>query len=251
MASNTEFRTQSNASFYQFSMQTVRVLLVDTKDTVKKLLQQPHQSPESMKFIVTLMKAKEAKATIPSLGREYDVIFFGEKVPQKYVLDLALLVRENFVKMPMLMLTKQSEAKVPIDLQHAGVDDVLNIAELNTPLFGWTFQSILEQSEVRNKLKDYDVLRFRLKHIDESLGDLMHKINNPLSVIRLTLYHLENPKLPAEKRESFLKILVEHVRKIDSHMDELRVIRRQLGKDAHILSKILSMKGVKQAVSTQ
>ncbi len=251
MASNTESRTQSNVSFYQFSMQTVRVLLVDTRDTVKKLLEGSLLNAESMKFVVTLLNTKAAKSTIDNIGREYDVVFFGEKTPHKVVQNLTLLFRASGIKAPILLLTKQSEAKLPEELERAGVDDMMNIAEMTTPLFVWSFQSILEQSDVRKKLKDYDVLRFRLKHIDESLGDLMHKINNPLSVIRLTLYHLENPNLPGDKRESFFKILVEHVKKIDSHMDELRTIRKQLGKDANILSKILSMKAVKHVVSAQ
>jgi len=232
-------------------MQTVRVLLVDTKDTVKKLLEGSLLNADSMKFVVTLLNTKGAKQTIHNLGRDFDVVFFGERTSHKVVRELALLLRASGIKSPMLLLTKQSEAKLPAELESAGLDDVINVAEMATPLFVWTFQSIVEQSDVRKKLKDYDVLRFRLKHIDESLGDLMHKINNPLSVIRLTLYHLENPNLPNDKRESFFKILVEHVKKIDSHMDELRTIRRQLGKDASILSKILSMKAVKQVVSSK
>ncbi len=232
-------------------MQTVRVLLVDTKDTVKKLLEQELLNADSMKFVVTLISAKAAKSAIESIDHDTDVVFFGEKTPLRVVSSMATQFRASGIKAPILMLTRQSEAKLPEELEEAGVDDMLNIAEMNTPLFIWTFQSLLEQAEVKKKLKDYDVLRHRLKHLDESLGDLMHKINNPLSVIRLTLYHLENPSLPGDKREMFFKILVEHVKKIDSHMDELRSIRRQLGKDANILTKILAMKAVKQVVAAQ
>jgi len=251
MASTREFRTQSEVSFYQFTMQSVRVLLVDSKDTVKRILERPELNSDSMKFVVTLLGTAAARATADEVQRSHDVVFFGEKNSPKSVRDLASLYRSHGVKLPMFMLTRQSEAKLPAELDSAGIDNMLNIAEMSTPLFGWTFQSVLEQSEVRKKLKDYDVLRYRLKHIDESLGDLMHKINNPLSVIRLTLYHLENPSITAEKREALLKILVEHVKKIDSHMDELRNVRRQLGKDANLLTKILSMKAVKRVVSAQ
>lgn len=232
-------------------METVRVLLVDTKDTVKRLLEQELLNADAVKFVVSLISARAAKNTINSLKHDYDVVFFGEKTPVKIVASMASHFRASGIKAPILMLTRQSEAKLPEELERAGVDDVLNTAEMNTPLFVWTFQSLLEQAEVKKKLKDYDVLRHRLKHLDESLGDLMHKMNNPLSVVRLTLYHLENPNLPGDKREMFFKILVEHVKKIDSHMDELRTIRRQLGKDATILAKILSMKAVKQVVAAQ
>ena len=251
MESGNECRMQSNTSLYESSMETVRVLLVDTKDAVKRLLEQELRNADSMKFVVTLFSTKTARTAIDSFSDHYDVIFFGERTPPRIVATMATQFRASGIKAPILMLTKQSEARLPEELDHAGVDDLLNIAEMNTPLFVWTFQSLLEQTEVRKKLKDYDVLRHRLKHLDESLGDLMHKMNNPLSVVRLTLYHLENPNLPGDKREMFFKILVEHVKKIDSHMDELRIIRRQLGKDANILTKILSMKEVKQVVAAQ
>lgn len=232
-------------------MQTLRVLLVDNKETVKKLLEEKLLNADSMKFRVTLLGPKSAKHTIEGIGNDFDVVLFGEKTPPKIVAEMARSFRSTGVKVPMLMLTNQSEARLPESLDQAGVDDMLNIAEMNTPLFVWTLQSLLEQVEVRKKLKDYDVLRFRLKHIDESLGELMHKINNPLSVIRLTLYHLENPNLAPDKREVFFKLLVDHVKKIDAHMDELRGIRRQLGKDTSILTKILSLKAVKQVVASQ
>jgi hypothetical protein len=232
-------------------MQTLRVLLVDNKETVKKLLEEKLLNADAMKFVVTLFNPKSAKHAIEGVGHDFDVIAFGEKLSPKVVADMAKLFRSVGVKAPMLMLTNQSEARLPQLLDQAGIDDMLNIAEMNTPLFVWTFQSLLEHVEVRKKLKDYDVLRFRLKHIDESLGELMHKINNPLSVIRLTLYHLENPNLAPDKREVFFKLLVEHVKKIDGHMDELRSIRRQLGKDTSLLTKILSLKAVKQVVAAQ
>jgi signal transduction histidine kinase len=105
--------------------------------------------------------------------------------------------------------------------------------------------------EMRKKAKDYDILRNRLKNIDESLGNLMHKINNPLSIVRLTLYHLDDPGLPQEKRDIFLKMMIESVRKIDTHINELRSIRRQLGEDTTIIAKILAMKAVRQVVASR
>jgi signal transduction histidine kinase len=176
---------------------------------------------------------------------------FGEKVPQTSVIELVRSLRAKNAKLPVFCLTKTSEAKLTPELERAGVDDMMNVAEMRTPLFAWTFQSLLEQVEMRKKAKDYDILRNRLKNIDESLGNLMHKINNPLSIVRLTLYHLDDPGLPQEKRDIFLKMMIESVRKIDTHINELRSIRRQLGEDTTIIAKILAMKAVRQVVASR
>lgn len=231
-------------------MQTVRVLLVDSKDTVKNLLEHELLNAEMMKFVVTLWSVREARKNIHHVQRDYDVVFFGEKLALSSVTELTRALRGKNVKIPLIVLTKQSEAKPSKDLEHAGVDDLLNVAEMRTPLFAWTFQSLLEQVEMRKKAKDYDVLRNRLKHIDESLGDLMHKINNPLSVVRLTLYHLEKPDLSKDKREVFIKLMIDSVKKIDAHINELRSIHRQLGEDTTIITKILAMKAVRQVIAS-
>ena len=231
-------------------MQTVRVLLVDTKDTVKNLLEHELLNAEMMKFVVTLFSVREAKKQIHHIQHDYDVVFLGEKLSASVIVDLARSLRGKNLKIPLFVLTKLSEAKPSKDFEHAGVDDLLNVAEMRTPLFAWTFQSLLEQVEMRKKAKDYDVLRNRLKHIDEALGELMHKINNPLSVVRLTLYHLEKPDLSKDKREVFIKLMIDSVKKIDAHINELRSIHRQLGEDTTIITKILAMKAVRQVIAS-
>ena len=167
------------------------------------------------------------------------------------VIDLTKLVRLRQSELPIFKLTLESEAKLPHKLDQAGVDDMMNIAEIATPLFTWTFQSMLEHADVHKKAKEYDILRHRLEHVSESIGNVIHEINTPLSVIRLTLYHLEKPDLPPEKRESFTKLLAENLQKVDDSMGTLRSIRRQLGEDTSFLAKILSLKAVKQVVSGQ
>ena len=232
-------------------MQTIHVLLVDSKDAVKKLLEQELLNAESMKFVVTLVSAATAKNSHDRLNEDIDVIFIGEKTSPSAASTLGRTLRSRYPKAAIFMLTKESEARLSRKLDEAGIDDMLNIAEMRTPLFAWTFTSVLEHAEAKKKVKDYDVLRHRLKHLDTSLGDVMHKISNPLSVIRLSCYHLENPNLTKDKRELFFKLMMENVKKIDAYMNELRAVRRRLGEDANIITKILSLKEVRQVVSAR
>ncbi len=232
-------------------MKTVRVLLVDTRETVKQLLEQRLLNANSLKFVVTLTGVKEAKKTIRLMKNSFDVILFGEKISVSASVELAKLARLRMSNIPIFKLTIESEAKLQPKLDQAGVDDMLNVAEITTPLFAWTFESVIEHAEVRKKAKEYDVLRHRLEHVSETIGNVIHEINTPLSVIRLTLYHLEKPDLLKDKRETFIKLLAENLQKIDDSMGTLRSIRRQLGEDTTILAKILAMKAVKKVVANQ
>lgn len=133
---------------------------------------------------------------------------------------------------PILLLTRQSEARVPLKYKKIGIDDMLNIAEIQTPLFLWTFQSTMTQIADRNKAKEFDIVKDRLRRASKSLAFVTHEINNPLSVIRLALYHLESGKLPQNKKKVFFKLLVDNIEKVDTQMKELYTIRRQLSSDA-------------------
>ncbi len=232
-------------------MQTVRVLLIDTKETVKHLLEKRLLNAYTMKFVVTLLGAREARHTIRDMKGSFDVILFGERTSSTAVVDLAKIVRMRDVNLPIFKLTIESEAKLPHKFEQAGVDDILNVAEITTPLFTWTFQSMLEHADVRKKAKEYDILRHRLEHVSETIGNIIHEMNTPLSVIRLILYHLEKPDLPKDKRETFAQLLAENLQKVDDSMGTLRSIRRQLGEDTTFLAKILSLKAVKQVVASK
>src|SRR5436309_11086410 len=108
-------------------MQTIVTLLIDANDSVKKLLEHDLSNTELMKFDVKLASPKAARETIEKSGTDVDVIMFGEKVPPSVVVDLTTFIRASDLKIPVLMLTKQSEARMPRTFEKAGVDEMLNI----------------------------------------------------------------------------------------------------------------------------
>jgi len=223
-------------------MKSLRVLLIETQNSNKLSLKKKLLNLNSIKLIITDAEITNAEAIFKDAGDRLDVILFSKQISSSAILHLTKIFRAHNTIVPIFILSKQSEAKVPRKYNKVGVDDVLNIAEINTPLFGWTFMSAVEHAILKKKAKEYDVLYHRLKATNDSLASLMHEINNPLSVIRLAMYHLEDPNLPVGKKETFLKILLGSLEKIDIHMKELRSIRRQLNFEKAPSAKILSIK---------
>ena len=229
-------------------METIQVLLIDSKDAIKSLLEKQLERTHSIKFCVSLMNSKIGERELDNTSQMWDVVLFGENTPLSTVAQLAKLFRLRRHAIPILMLTRQSEARLPRNLQKAGVDDILNIAEIDTPLFSWTFMSTLKQAEVRKKAEEFDVIRNRLHSVNESLGNITHEINNPLGIIKLALFHLENPNISDEKKATYFKLLLKNIEKVDEQMDELREVRRRLGEDTSMLAKILSAKTLAETV---
>jgi signal transduction histidine kinase len=230
-------------------MDTVSVLLLDTTDIMKLLLEKQLSCAKAFKINVTLAETKYAVETLQENYERWDVILFGENTTPTVVRHFTKLIRARDVKTPILLLTRLSEARVSRNLQKIGVDDMLNIAEINSPVFSWTFMSTLRQAEVRKKAEEFDVIRNRLQQVNSSLAFITHEINNPLSVIRLALYQLTNRELSKPKKELFFKLLVENVGRVDAQLKDLYEVRRQLGEDTSILAKVLSAKATKDTLT--
>ena len=69
----------------------------------------------------------------------------------------------------------------------------------------------------------------RLKDANEILAMIAHEINNPLIVIRLALFHLENPEMTKSRRIALFRMLSENVDRVDTQVEQLRHVRRILG----------------------
>jgi signal transduction histidine kinase len=210
-------------------MEMVHILLIDTSSTFKKLLEATSNGSESAQFDVTLIQPRGDVETLSEVSRKADAIVFGEKLPTSTVVQFSRSVRERGVRAPILVLTKQSEAGVPRNYQKAGVDDMFNVAEMKTPLFSWTFMSTLRNAETKKKAKEFDTLQDRLKSANQTLAFITHEINNPLSVIRLALYHLQGDAASKGRRDALFQMLSENVDKVNKQLDQLRSVRRLLG----------------------
>jgi signal transduction histidine kinase len=209
-------------------MKSLKVFLIDTTTLRLEVLRRRLLTVDSIKVVVPVLAGSDVDAAYRDVMDRVNAIIFSESVPSKMVVRLTQTFRSYGIIIPIFILRKQSEAQVPRKLRNAGIDDILNVVEIDTPLFSWTFVSAVEHALLKRKAREFDTLHRRLKHTNESLAGMIHSINNPLSVIRLAMYHLENPELPVDKKESFLKILVNSLEKIDLHMKELYSIRRLL-----------------------
>jgi signal transduction histidine kinase len=228
-------------------METIRILLVDSKSSARLLLEKQLLHTHSIKFTISLVGINGAGHLLAGGSDAWDVVLFGEGIPSSGLAHLARLFRSRGFGMPILMLTRESEARVPRALHKAGIDDMLNIADIDTPLFFWTFVSTLKQAQIQRKAEEFDAIKERLQGVHHSLAFITHEINNPLGVIRLALYHLKNPKLAKNKEKAFVKILADNVKKVDAQVAELQEVRRKLGEDTSVLTKMLIPNSVQES----
>src|SRR5205809_238097 len=116
-------------------MKIFRVLFVDSTDAPKQFFPKRFQDPESIKFSVTRALASEAETIYRDSVSQIDLIVIGEAHRSSSVTKLTRMFRSYNLAVPIFVLTNSGRTPVPAPYRKAGVDDMINAAEMNTPLF--------------------------------------------------------------------------------------------------------------------
>jgi signal transduction histidine kinase len=207
----------------------VHILLIDPKREIEQLLLTHLIGTQTSSHRMTHLLPKTALGKFETAVRDADVVIFGDRATEKAIIRFSADVRKLGLTLPVFVITRESERGVSHHFKKAGVDDVLNINELRTPLISWTLMSTMKHAEVRRKAKEFDDIRNEMRKITKTLAFITHEINNPLSVMKLALYHLQSYPTDEERRAMMLKIISENICKVETQMAELRSLRSRLG----------------------
>ncbi len=222
-------------------MKIFRVFYVDSTEAPKHFFGKNFRTPEFIRFTVTRANPAEAKASFKDCLGQVDLVVFGSSLRTGSVVRLAKDFRSLNLAIPIFVISNGGRTPLPDVYKRAGVDDLIDADEIGTPLFTWSFVSSIDHVVLKKKAKGFDVLHNRLHSAKSSLGSLVHEINNPLSVIRLTLYHLESGRLSPQRREVFMKLLLDNLERIELLMKDFSVIYRRLDGQRSVRAKILSL----------
>ncbi len=199
---------------------------------------------ESLKFsvILDLFKFKSLENFTTAKSIVYDIALIGEKVSETKSVMITKHLRSQNFRMPIIQLTNIAEASLTHAQLSGGADDILNISEIDTPIFGWTFSSILKKADVTKKAEEFNIILQNFAEINKCLADITHEINNPLGIINLALFQLQNDDITIEKKLHYLQVIKDGVNKIDNQIKSLRVLRTKMIDDQSVLRKVSTNK---------
>lgn len=215
-------------------MDPLSILLIDNSEATLTALEKAPTARASAALDVRFQPSRNGNGSSHLSLSGTDVVLLGDRLTRRKVVEWAAKLRGMGYARPILLLTRQSEDRLPTAYRDAGVDDLLDIADISTPLFSWTFTSTIRKIIDRRKAAEYDYLRDRLGAIKRSVTTLIHDLNTPLSVIRLAAYHLEHSNPTKERRELYHTMLVENVERIEEKLRDLYHIRRLLTLDRKV-----------------
>ncbi len=223
-------------------MDSVYILLVEPTKLEPVVLEEQLKLALNGKVILHRINETKIESFLETKSPIFDLVFIGEKVATNNVIHVANLLRGKNFRMPLILLTSQSEAILSQSQKSTGIDHVLNIAEVSLPTFSWTFSSLLKESEVQKKAEEFDSIRVKMMSINSVLAHITHEINNPLGVIRLALFQLQSKSKPDESTAKYFKMITDNVNKLEEQIQALRSAREEMRTEHNMLKKILSLK---------
>lgn len=223
-------------------MESVYILLVEPTKLEPALLEEKLKSALKGKVILQRINETKFESFLETKSPIYDLVFIGEKVAINNIIQMANFLRGKNFRMPLILLTSQSEANLSQSQKSAGIDHLFNVAEVTLPTFSWTFSSLLKESEVQKKAEEFDSIRVKIMSINSVLAHITHEINNPLGVIRLALFQLQTKSKPDESIAKYFKMITDNVNKLEEQIQALRSVREEVRTEHNILKKILSLK---------
>jgi nitrogen-specific signal transduction histidine kinase len=72
--------------------------------------------------------------------------------------------------------------------------------------------------------QDIEQLNAQLENMKSGVREIVHDISNPLGVLRMAAYYLQNVKADKEKQDHYLTIIAETVDKVDVGLKRLRAL---------------------------
>ncbi len=223
-------------------MDSVYILLVEPTKLEPVVLEEQLKLALNGRVILHRINETKIESFLETKSPIFDLVFIGEKVATNNVIHVANLLRGKNFRMPLILLTSQSEAILSQSQKSIGIDHVLNIAEVSLPTFSWTFSSLLKESEVQKKAEEFDSIRVKMMSINSVLAHITHEINNPLGVIRLALFQLQSKSKPDESTAKYFKMITDNVNKLEEQIQALRSAREEMRTEHNMLKKILSLK---------
>jgi len=212
-------------------MKTIRILLFDNTPTLKQLIEQQLHDVDSMRISIDSIGTKDPQRIEDVSHQSWDLVLFSEKLSATTISRLAKSLNGAGTGAHTVVLTTQSEAMVPKTLKKAGIGEMLNLADVRSPLFRWTFTSMLKQAEMKKKSENFDFIHTQLQKINQNITEITRSISNPLLTIFTTLDGISDPDLSEEKRQFLLAVLKNNVNQLNKQVKRLHSVRRELNSE--------------------
>ncbi|HUI63529.1 MAG TPA: hypothetical protein VL126_01715 [Bacteroidota bacterium] len=72
--------------------------------------------------------------------------------------------------------------------------------------------------------REEEDLRLQLQHLRSAIREIAHDVSNPLGVMRMAVYYLQNGRPDREKQEHYFAVIGETVEKVAEGLAKLRAL---------------------------
>lgn len=224
------------------NMETTTVLIVEPTELPFDTIQVQFKKALKNNVLIDNIHYSQINNFVKNKIPIYDLILIGELIDIPDTINTSKTLRQNSFYMPIILLTQVQDSKLTIQQIEAGIDDYLNIYELESETFAWSITSLIQKSEIKQKAEEFEAIRGKIINLYTELARITHQINNPLGVMRLAIFQLQKKVDNDESLLKYIQMISDNIDKIETQIIDLRKVREEMHREQTILRKILSIK---------
>lgn len=207
----------------------IHLFLIDNTPNLARSLKRQIARKAITQFSITRLSKESFFESSRNFRTDSDIVLLSEKLTESETITITSKIRCIGNSVPIIRLTRVSEAKLSRKLSRAGVDVMLNIADLKTPIFAWTLTSLLSSSESQRKGNGVPRLRDRVQICSQELAELAYKLNNELAAVRLAVHQLRSYDPIPATRAKLLSLIEKKLAQIEVKTNQVDAIGHRLG----------------------
>jgi len=205
----------------------ITLLIVDDDTSYMAVVQHLLSKYQGKKFEVIWKQDGQAALEELSKNPTIDLLLLDYYLPEQNGLEVARLVREKQLSVPIIFLTSSRDFRLAIEAMKYGIEDYMVKDEAVDSVLPRTIVNILERVHLKKKIAEQQkadlIAKRRTEAIKELVVTVCHEFNNPLAAMKISTDILARQTLPPDEK-ALVKELDKNITVIEKEISRLRDI---------------------------
>lgn len=205
----------------------ITLLIVDDDTSYMAVVQHFLSKYQGRKFEVIWKQDGQSALDELSKNPSIDLMLLDYYLPEQNGLEVARLVREKQLSVPIIFLTSSRDFRLAIEAMKYGIEDYMVKDEAVDSVLPRTIVNILERVHLKKKIAEQQkadlIAKRRTEAIKELVVTVCHEFNNPLAAMKISTDILARQSLPPAEK-ALVTELDKNITVIEKEISRLRDI---------------------------
>jgi response regulator of citrate/malate metabolism len=203
---------------------TVTVLFVDDDKEMGKFVEVTLRKVPGFRFHMITKEMGEDALKEVETNKVIDLVIMDYFLPDLNGIQVSKRIIETHPRLPIIILSANSDMKVAIEAIRLGVADYLLKEELNSALFTQAVLGALQKQKLLREYSRLEVKKRRLEALQEMVITITVQVEQPLNDMRSILNEFVEEEMD-ERGVRYLQLMKDNLSRIEQKLEKLKNLK--------------------------